>query len=137
MLMNGSMCLIGLKVIRPIIKAVRSPSLLATQPWATSWVVIAKISGITIAAIVVAVGQFIFFVNVIYSLAKGKKADPNPWRATTLEWQTPDTPAKHGNWGEKLPEVHRWAYDYSVPGDEEDYIPQNHPIREGEASVGT
>jgi cytochrome c oxidase subunit 1 len=25
-----------------------------------------------------------------------------------------------------LPEVHRWAYDYSVPGAKEDFIPQNH-----------
>ena len=90
---------------------------------------------ITIAALVVAVGQLIFLVNVAYSLWKGKQSGPNPWRATTLEWQTPDTPPVHGNWGAKLPEVHRWAYDYSVPGDAEDYIPQNHPVKPGEASV--
>jgi cytochrome c oxidase subunit 1 len=93
-------------------------------------------SGITIAAIFVAVAQMIFFVNVFYILRNGKPSGPNPWRATTLEWQTPDTPQVHGNWGAKLPEVHRWAYDYSVPGDEEDFIPQNHPIKPGEASVG-
>jgi len=91
---------------------------------------------ITIAAIVVAVAQIFFFVNIIYSLMKGKASGHNPWRATSLEWQTPDTPPKHGNWGAELPEVHRWAYDYSVPGDEEDFIPQNHPIKPGEASVG-
>ena len=93
--------------------------------------------GITIAAIFVAVAQVIFFINVIYSLMKGKESGPNPWKATTLEWQTPNTPPKHGNWGHELPEVHRWAYDYSVPGDDEDYIPQNHPIKPGEASVGS
>ena len=92
-------------------------------------------AGITIAAIVVAVAQFIFFINVFWSLRYGKKAPSNPWRATTLEWQTPDTPPKHGNWGHSLPETHRWAYDYSVPGDEEDYVPQNHPIRPNEASI--
>jgi cytochrome c oxidase subunit 1 len=92
--------------------------------------------GITIAAIFVAVAQVIFFINIFYSIWKGKDSGPNPWRATTLEWQTPDTPPKHGNWGPELPEVHRWAYDYSVPGDEQDYIPQNHPIKPGEASVG-
>jgi cytochrome c oxidase subunit 1 len=91
---------------------------------------------ITIAAIFVATGQLIFLVNVAYSLWKGKKADPNPWRATTLEWQTPDTPPVHGNWGPKLPVVYRWAYDYSVPGATEDFIPQNHPTRPGETSVG-
>ena len=26
-----------------------------------------------------------------------------PWRATTLEWQTPQTPPVHGNWGRRFP----------------------------------
>jgi cytochrome c oxidase subunit I len=82
---------------------------------------------ITIAAIIVAAGQVIFLINVFWSLKFGKKADPNPWRATTLEWQTPNNPAKHGNWGDKLPVVHRWAYDYSVPGAKADFIPQTVP----------
>ncbi len=82
---------------------------------------------ITIAALFVAVVQLLFFINVIWSLMKGEKADPNPWNATTLEWQTPDTPPRHGNWGPKLPEVYRWAYDYSVPGYATDFIPQNEP----------
>ena len=68
--------------------------------------------------------QIVFFINVIWSLAKGKKADPNPWGATTLEWQTPQTPPVHGNWGPDLPVVYRWAYDYSVPGAAQDYLPQ-------------
>ena len=33
-------------------------------------------------------------------------------------------PPEHGNWGDKLPVVHRWPYDYSVPGAKEDFIPQ-------------
>ncbi len=82
---------------------------------------------ITIAAMIVAVAQFIFIINALWSTFKGKKADPNPWKATTLEWQTPDNPPKHGNWGPELPVVYRWAYDYSVPGAPEDYIPQNQP----------
>ena len=68
-----------------------------------------------------------FFVNIFYSMWKGKDSGPNPWRATTLEWQTPDTPPKHGNWGHELPQVYRWAYDYSVPGYADDFIPQNVP----------
>ena len=90
---------------------------------------------ITVAALFVAVVQILFFINVIWSLVKGKQADPNPWDATTLEWQTPDTPPKHGNWGPKLPEVYRWAYDYSVPGYPEDFIPQNVPPT-GRGAVG-
>jgi cytochrome c oxidase subunit 1 len=78
----------------------------------------------------------VFFICIFYSLKKGEPAGPTPWKATTLEWQTPDTPPKHGNWGKELPVVHRWAYDYSVPGDKEDFIPQNHPVKPGEASVG-
>jgi cytochrome c oxidase subunit 1 len=83
--------------------------------------------GITISALFVAAVQLIFLYNLIHSFRHGEKAGPNPWKATTLEWQTPDTPPKHGNWGHTLPEVHRWAYDYSVPGYPDDFIPQNVP----------
>jgi len=82
---------------------------------------------ITIAALIVGVGQLLFFYNMIWSYFKGPKADGNPWRATTLEWQTPQTPPAHGNWGPTLPVVYRWAYDYSVPGAPQDFIPQNVP----------
>ena len=79
---------------------------------------------ISIAAIFVAASQIFFFWNMIQSLFKGEKADPNPWGATTLEWRTPQTPPGHGNFDE-LPLVYRWAYDYSVPGYEQDFIPQD------------
>jgi len=82
---------------------------------------------ITVAALVVGAVQFLFLFNLIWSLFKGKDAGGNPWRANTLEWQTPQTPPAHGNWGKELPVVYRWAYDYSVPGAEQDFIPQNQP----------
>ena len=78
-------------------------------------------------AIVVAGSVVIFLYNMIVSLWKGEKALSNPWKATTLEWQTPDTPPHHGNFGKDLPVVYRWAYDYSVPGVADDFIPQNVP----------
>ena len=84
-------------------------------------------SSITIAALIVGGAQFIFIYNLIASLFKEKDAGSNPWNATTLEWQTPDTPPKHGNWGDDLPVVYRWAYAYSVPGADKDFIPQNEP----------
>jgi len=90
---------------------------------------------ITVSALIVGAAQILFFVNVIWSLRHGRKADSNPWKATTLEWQTPATPPGHGNWGPKLPEVYRWAYDYSVPGAPEDFIPQNQPPDENHPSV--
>ncbi len=82
-------------------------------------------ANITQAAIFVGIMQLVFLINIIWSLKYGKKADPNPWEATTLEWQTPDNPPVHGNWGEKLPVVYRWAYEYSVPGAKDDFIPQS------------
>jgi cytochrome c oxidase subunit 1 len=82
---------------------------------------------ITVVALAVGVSQLIFFYNMIWSYFCGPKAESNPWKATTLEWQTPQTPPAHGNWGPKLPTVYRWAYDYSVPGASDDFIPQNVP----------
>ena len=70
----------------------------------------------------------IFLFNLVWSYFRGKPAGGNPWKSTTLEWQTTDTPPKHGNWGKDLPVVHRWAYDYSVPGAPDDFIPQNVPV---------
>ncbi len=82
---------------------------------------------ITVAALVVFVAQGLFFINMIWSLFRGPKADPNPWGAASLEWLTPETPPSHGNWGPRLPTVYRWAYDYSVPHSSRDFIPQNEP----------
>jgi cytochrome c oxidase subunit 1 len=82
---------------------------------------------ITIAALVVGFAQMVFLFNLVWSLSRGKEAGHNPWRATTLEWQTPQVPPAHGNWGRELPVVYRWAYDYSVPGAAEDFLPQNQP----------
>ncbi|MBC2665462.1 cbb3-type cytochrome c oxidase subunit I [Novosphingobium flavum] len=82
---------------------------------------------ISIAAFVVFAGQAVFFYNMIHSYFWGPKAEPNPWGAASLEWQTPETPPGHGNWGAHLPIVYRWAYDYSVPGAARDFIPQTEP----------
>jgi len=72
----------------------------------------------------------LFIINILMSLKNGKKADKNPWGAASLEWQTEEVPPVHGNWGDKLPSVYRWAYDYSVPGAHADFIPQNTPEEE-------
>ena len=89
-------------------------------------------ASITMAALWVAIFQLVFIFNMIWSIWKGKKADPNPWEATSLEWQTPDNPPCHGNWGPELPTVYRWAYEYSVPGVKADFVPQNIPAEEVE-----
>lgn len=81
---------------------------------------------VSIAAIITFGSQIIFAFNFVYSIFKGRTAPANPWRSNTLEWTTPRNPG-HGNWPGKIPEVHRWPYDYSKPGAKEDYIPQHIP----------
>lgn len=85
---------------------------------------------LSIAAIVVGIAQILYLFNLFWSLKHGKDAGHNPWGSTSLEWQTPQTPPIHGNWGPSLPTVHRWAYDYSMPGASEDFVPQNVPVGE-------
>lgn len=82
---------------------------------------------ISVVALVVGAAQLVFLFNLVWSVRHGRPAGGNPWRATTLEWQTPQTPPPHGNWGRTLPVVYRWAYDYSVPGAAQDFLPQNQP----------
>ena len=79
----------------------------------------------TVAMVVFAV-QLMFIFNFFYSIFKGRKVTvKNPWGSTTLEWTTPIV-AGHGNWPGEIPEVHRWAYDYSKDGRE--YISQTEPV---------
>ena len=84
-------------------------------------------AAITIAALVVGVAQFVFFYNLIRSYFNGEPSGDNPWNATSLEWRTEHTPPTHGNFGKELPVVYRWAYDFSVPGVQHDFIPQDVP----------
>ena len=88
---------------------------------------------ITYFAIIGGIAQLIFIFNFFYSIWRGPKASQNPWKANSLEWTTP-VEHLHGNWPGEIPVVHRWAYDYSKPGAEEDFIPQNVPLAEGEES---
>ena len=86
---------------------------------------------ITVMALIVGFAQIVFIFNIVWSLFKGRISEKNPWQAASLEWQTPEMPPAHGNWGKELPTTYRWAYDYSVPGADKDFIPQNQPPGEG------
>ena len=81
---------------------------------------------ISMASFAFGAASLLFIFNVIWSLARSPKADENPWNATTLEWTTV-SPPPHGNWPDTAPCVHRWAYDYSVPGADDDATPQSVP----------
>ena len=89
---------------------------------------------ITIFALVGGVVQIIYLYNFFSSMFYGKKAVQNPWRSTTLEWTAP-VKHIHGNWEGDIPHVYRWAYDYSKPGHDDDFVPQNIPLKDGEEEL--
>ncbi|WP_370214652.1 cytochrome c oxidase subunit I [Mesoflavibacter profundi] len=89
---------------------------------------------ITVFALVGGAFQIVFFYNFFSSIFYGKRAEQNPWKSNTLEWTTP-VEHIHGNWPGEIPTVHRWAYDYSKPGHEDDFVPQDIPLKDGEEEL--
>ncbi len=89
---------------------------------------------ITIFALVGGAFQLVFIYNFFSSIFYGKKTVQNPWKSNTLEWTAPIEHI-HGNWPGEIPHVHRWPYDYSKPGHDEDFVPQNVPMKEGEEQL--
>jgi cytochrome c oxidase subunit 1 len=81
---------------------------------------------ITVAALALFAVQLLYAFNFFWSLARGKKADNNPWQANTLEWSAP-SPPPHGNWDGVMPIVHRGPYEYSAPDHDDDYWMQTEP----------
>ena len=79
----------------------------------------------TVFLVIMLCAQVIFIYNFFSSIARGKKADANPWKANTLEWVAP-SPPPHGNFAE-MPNVYRGPYEYGTPGRADDYYPQNIP----------
>jgi cytochrome c oxidase subunit 1 len=80
----------------------------------------------TYAAIITISAQFIFVINLFWSMFKGPKASDNPWESTTLEWTTA-TPPPHDNFGGVTPVVNHGPYEYGVPGAARDYVMQTDP----------
>ena len=78
------------------------------------------------AAMALGLAQIPFIINLFWSIKHGEKVkSDNPWESTTLEWQTP-TPPPHGNFA-VAPRIYRGPYEYSVPGCDMDFTPQNEP----------
>ena len=86
---------------------------------------------ISVFATIGVVAQVIFFFNFFYSVFRGPRASQNPWKANTLEWTTP-VDHVHGNWIGEIPTVYRWPYDFSKPGKDQDFVPQNVPLDDNE-----
>ena len=95
---------------------------------------------ISFFALLGGVATLFFLFNFFYSMYRGPKSEQNPWRSNTLEWTAP-VEHLHGNWPGDIPVVHRWAYDYSKPGKDgdfiipgQDFVPQNVPMGDDEES---
>jgi cytochrome c oxidase subunit 1 len=81
---------------------------------------------ISVSALILGASQMLLFVNVFWSLWRGKRAEVNPWHANTLEWTAP-SPPPHGNF-ESIPTVYRGPYEYSSPEVPEDWLPQDRAL---------
>ncbi|MGD8328038.1 MAG: cbb3-type cytochrome c oxidase subunit I [Acidobacteriota bacterium] len=76
------------------------------------------------SAFLLGLAQLPFIFNFFWSIWKGQVVDSNPWKATTIEWvATTSPPLGHGNFA-TAPVVYHGPYEYSVPGRDDDYLPQ-------------
>jgi cytochrome c oxidase subunit I len=67
----------------------------------------------TVGSWIIAAGLFLALFNLLASLRKPKTALDNPWKGTTLEWQTQSPPIEH-NFHDQ-PVLTRAPYDYRRP----------------------
>jgi cytochrome c oxidase subunit I len=81
---------------------------------------------ITIAAFVTGAAQLLFLFNLFWSMYRGKKAEENPWQATTLEWTVP-SPPPFDNFGGRHPVVYRGPYEFAVEETKDDFVMQDSP----------
>src|SRR5512139_1020962 len=67
----------------------------------------------TIGSAILALGILVMVWNFVQGLRKGAKAEANPWRSLTLEWQVASPPPAE-NFHE-IPQVAAWPYGYGTP----------------------
>ncbi len=91
----------------------------------------------TTGAVLLIAFQTPFIINFFVSVFRGKQAERNPWKATTLEWLA-ESPPPHRNWNGMVPVVVNDPYEYSPEGEEEEdfkpqgiLIPRDEVLREG------
>ncbi len=78
------------------------------------------------SAFLLGAAQILFVVNFFGSMIWGKKAEPNPWKANTLEW-TVSSPPPPENF-KKTPQILRGPYEYSRPDCKKDWLAQDESI---------
>jgi cytochrome c oxidase subunit 1 len=65
---------------------------------------------VSISAFILGISTFIVLYNMVRSLAVGRVAGPNPWRALTLEWTTSSPPPAHNFVGDPVPFKNPYGY---------------------------
>ena len=83
----------------------------------------------SVSAFILLLFQLPFIINFFMSIKRGRKVEKsNHWESTTLEWSAaPTPPIGHGNFA-TVPTVYHGPYEYSVPGHESDFCPQDVPV---------
>ncbi|NWG03333.1 MAG: cbb3-type cytochrome c oxidase subunit I [Syntrophaceae bacterium] len=64
----------------------------------------------TIGSWILIAGLIWIFFNLIQGLRRGEKAEDNPWKGASLEWQIPSPPPTHNF--EKIPIVGKGPYEF-------------------------
>jgi cytochrome c oxidase subunit 1 len=82
---------------------------------------------ITIAALITGATQFLFFINLFWSIFKGEKASDNPWESTSLEWTTA-SPPPFDNFGGVHPVVYNGPYEYGDMPNGKDFVMQTEQL---------
>ena len=67
----------------------------------------------SISSYVMTFAILLFFINILVSLRRGRRAGPNPWKARTLEWQLPSPPHYYNF--KHIPTVYGLPYDFGEP----------------------
>lgn len=78
----------------------------------------------SLGALVLLAAYTLPLIYLAWSLLHGKRAGPNPWGATGLEWQTPSPPPEHNF--EEIPHVDTPPYNYGTES-EGAFEPQGGP----------
>ncbi|MFP2928856.1 cbb3-type cytochrome c oxidase subunit I [Pyxidicoccus sp. 3LG] len=90
----------------------------------------------TACALLLGAAQVLFVVNLVWTLRRGRVAEPNPWQVGTLEWTCAPSPPPEGNF-ERVPVVLRGPHALSQPEVLErlgrDWIGQAEPLPDASA----
>ncbi len=86
---------------------------------------------ISVFAFLLGLAQLVFLYNMIVSWRFGPRAEANPWRAKSIEWQVSSPPPRFNF--DQIPRVVGGPYEYGVPGAVHAVMDGSVPSRESES----